>query len=355
MLWTADSVEYRSVPMYAAYSGDTLIWMKPSLDYLTVEVLSAGTIVMDFSGTTAEMRVNNGGFEAIGDRTYTANAGDIIQFRGSETSYDYVSGGYRIGHGLKGGTAKFNVRGNIMSMLYPNSFEGKAFPSGSTWTFCHFFSGCTGLIEASGLTIPSSTAPYCFDNFFRECTNLVSAPLLPATSLQEGCYTAMFHKCTSLATPPVLPASRMADSCYMSMFGYCTSMVTAPVLASRELAPYCYDDMFHNCTGLVNAPALPATTLQECCYAGMFEYCTSLTTAPVLPASRSFLQSYYRMFYGCTSLSYIKCMLTSIGVNSINQWVTNVSPTGTFVKDQTMVDWPSGDNGIPSGWSVQDA
>lgn len=28
MLWTADSVEYRSVSMYAAFSGETLIWIK---------------------------------------------------------------------------------------------------------------------------------------------------------------------------------------------------------------------------------------------------------------------------------------------------------------------------------------
>lgn len=342
--------------MYAAYSGSTLIWLKPSLDYFTIEVVSDGTIVMEFSGKTTEMRVNNGDFQTVGNRTYSARAGDIIQFRGTETNYGEQYGTqHGTNRGFRGGTATFNVRGNLMSMLYPNSFEGKGFPSGSTWTFSLFFSGCTGLINASGLTLPSSTVPYCYDNMFRSCTSLQTTPTLSGISLTESCYSAMFYGCTSLSTAPALPVTTLADSCYMSMFAHCTSLTTAPVLPATVMQPYCYDGMFHDCTSLVNAPALPATKLIECCYATMFMGCTALTTAPVLPATGIALQAYYKMFDGCTSLNYIKALATYIVINSTNDWVKDVSPTGTFVKDASMNDWPTGNNGIPTGWSVVNA
>ena len=63
-----------------------------------------------------------------------------------------------------------------------------------------------------------------------------------------------------------------------------------------------------------------------------------------------------QMFYNCTSLSYVKCLATDISAtNSHRNWLRNVSATGTFVKAASMNDWPSGYNGIPSGWTVNDA
>jgi len=61
------------------------------------------------------------------------------------------------------------------------------------------------------------------------------------------------------------------------------------------------------------------------------------------------------MFNGCTNLNYIKCLATT-GINENNSttnWVQNVSSTGTFVKD-TNATWPTGNNGIPTGWYTFD-
>lgn len=44
-------------------------------------------------------------------------------------------------------------------------------------------------------TIPCE---YCFYKLFEGCTNLTSAPELPAKTLVEGCYARMFAECTSL-------------------------------------------------------------------------------------------------------------------------------------------------------------
>ncbi len=43
-----------------------------------------------------------------------------------------------------------------------------------------------------------SMASYCYAHLFRDCTALVSAPALPATTLADYCYYGMFYGCASL-------------------------------------------------------------------------------------------------------------------------------------------------------------
>ena len=59
---------------------------------------------------------------------------------------------------------------------------------------------------------------------FRDCTSLVNAPQLPATTMIEGCYEYMFQGCTSLTQAPELPATSLVQSCYIYMFKGCTSL-----------------------------------------------------------------------------------------------------------------------------------
>ena len=61
------------------------------------------------------------------------------------------------------------------------------------------------------------------------------------------------------------------------------------------------------------------------------------------------------MFRNCTSLNYIKCLATANIESSTNiyKWVDGVSSSGAFIKKRG-VSWPSGDSGIPDGWTVQD-
>ena len=86
----------------------------------------------------------------------------------------------------------------------------------------------------------------------------------------------------------------------------------------------------------------------------MFYGCTSLTTAPELPATTLESYCYYCMFNGCTSLNYIKCLAVN-GIdpnNSTYNWVSGVASIGTFVKD-SKANWPTGTNGIPEGWAIE--
>ena len=142
------------------------------------------------------------------------------------------------------------------------------------------------------------------------------------------------------------------------LFKNCTKLVSSKnlVLPATTLASQCYYEMFYGCTSLTTAPELPATTLANNCYESMFRGCIKLTSAPVLPATTLVYWCYNNMFRDCTSLNYIKCLATDISATDcIYNWVDGVASTGTFVKNPNMTSWTTGKNGIPSGWTVQDA
>ena len=247
-----------------------------------------------------------------------------------------------------------------------------------------FFMSDTNLISAGDLKLPATTlANSCYSGMFQRCTSLTTAPTLPATTLANDCYSYMFQGCTNLTTAPELPATTLASNCYYYMFQGCTSLTTAPellattladycyaymfwmcsklstapsILPATTLAPSCYRFMFNGCTSLTNAPELPATTLTDYCYANMFANCKSLTTAPALPATTLKDSCYSSMFNGCTKLNYIKCLATNISASGCTtNWVNGVASSGKFVKAASMTGWNRNANGIPSGWSVQNA
>jgi hypothetical protein len=110
--------------------------------------------------------------------------------------------------------------------------------------------------------------------------------------------------------------------------------------------------MFSGCTALTSSPALPATTLEEWCYYGMFATCTHLTTSPELPATTLVKECYASMFNGCTRLNSVTTYANDISAQDcLTNWLSRVSSTGTFHKLGT-ASFPSGQNGIPSGWTV---
>ena len=164
------------------------------------------------------------------------------------------------------------------------------------------FIGCRRLTSAPEL--PATTlVGWCYSNMFKSCTSLTTAPKLPATTLAEGCYCGMFSGCTSLTTAPKLPATTLAEGCYSGMFIGCRRLTSAPELPATKLAELCYYSMFKSCRSLSSVPKLPATTLAEYCYYYMFWDCTSLTTVPKLPATTLKNRCYSSMFLGCTSLT----------------------------------------------------
>ena len=236
---------------------------------------------------------------------------------------------------------------NAPSILPATTLEG--------WNnYGEMFMGCTSLVNGPTEISATILGQWCCIDMFAGCTSLVNAPALPATTLNVECYKNMFQSCTSLVNAPVLPATTLADWCYYGMFFDCSSLVNAPSLPVTTLAQGCYASMFYGCTSLTTAPELPATTLAYGCYTGMFANCTNLVNAPELPATTLADWCYESMFYGCTNLNYIKMLATDISAtNCLYGWVSDVAPTGTFVKAAANTDIPVDSiHGIPVGWTV---
>lgn len=303
-----------------------------SQDYLTLIATSVGQI--RFSGSTTTNTISystdNGETWSTPKRNVNidVNIGDTVMWKGEMTpnSSDGVGD-------FSDTRVTYNVQGNIMSLLYGDDFKNQTNLTGKDYAFYHLFAS-SDVIDAKNL-------------------------ILPATTLSRHCYDGLFSWCELLEKTPQLSATTLANSCYAYMFEYCTPLTTAPSLPATVLANGCYASMFSNCSNLTTAPQLPATTLANQCYASMFSNCSSLTIAPDLLATTLVNGCYNRMFFGCSNLNYIKMISTNgselDNYNYLNNWVANVASNGTFVKAASMTNLPSGNSGIPNGWTVQNA
>lgn len=326
-----NGIPFRWSTMYDGYDNTNL----------TIFVLCGGTINLSRQGSGPQVGVsydiNRAGtwsnWAKIKDATglnISVSPGDIIQFGDTEAGNIALASNVSNYITFKNSTAKFNVGGNIMSMIA--NYDGANY-------------GC----YVTATTIDNS---YAFTGLFHG-SGVISADglWLPATGLSAYCYRSLFSGCTSLTSATfTLPAETMAEYCYQGMFQDCVNLRYAPNLTSLTLADRCYHSMLRN-TGIEKAPALPATTLVVGCYINMFLGCANLSEAPLLPAPTLAQSCYNGMFSACTNLKYIKCLATDITATDCTKgWVSGVSLTGTFVKPASMTGWSTGVNGIPEGW-----
>ena len=353
---------------------------RDNLDYLTFFCDEAGTIGWKCDDASAAKTIQYSKDQGAtwtnitsttSGVTVSVSAGDIVWFKGSNSSY--YNSDYNSYFTLSN---KAHVYGNVNSLtgiytwvdeccfcglfnrcgsnLYTYDAKKIILPATTLAGSCYsgMFYGCTSLTTAPEL--PATTlASSCYNSMFEECTSLTTAPELPATTLAPWCYADMFNGCTSLKLAPELPATNLVSGCYSGMFSGCTSLKLAPELPATTLATSCYGSMFNSCTSLTTAPELPATTLESSCYYRMFRGCTSLKTAPELPATTLASNCYSYMFDGCSSLNYIKVhFLTEPNTSYTNYWLNNVASNGVFVKDRTVWDYEYSYYKVPVGWDV---
>lgn len=225
------------VEAYSEYDGETSAVVSQnciynpahdySEDYLTFRVLTGGTITWKALGSgyakSIDYSINGGAWTSIiassAGTDIAVVADDVVRFRGTNSKYAGSKANYA---GFEGGTATYNIEGNIMSLIYGDNFIGQTTLSG-TYNFCSIF----------------------------KKSNVVSAEnlILPATTLTEACYRAMFSFCPYLTKAPALPATTLATYCYWYMFENC-GISTAPDLPAATLPTYAYGYMFTGCSNL---------------------------------------------------------------------------------------------------------
>ena len=245
--------------------------------------------------------------------------------------------------------------------------------------------GHTGLLESPEL--PATNLPeYCYVDMFSGCTNLKTVQPICATTVGNGacnqmflgcsgledivqdafyfttvtgtnsCF-GMFQECASLKKAPEMPsATTLSEGAFGQMYYKCYALEQAPsVLPALTVPVNGYRGMFRNCDSLEAAPAIAATAVSNSGCALMFQACTSLTETPVLKAETLSNYCYYRMFRNSPKVDKIDCRATSISATgALKEWLDGVAELGTFVKDAN-TEWPTGVNGIPEGWAVEDA
>ena len=357
-------------------------------DYLTFEILSAGTIGWTTKGTTVgsrtiEYSINDGAWTSISSPATAGSTeitglqvGDKVRMRGNNSAYAANKDNYAT---FSGSTAIFDVYGNIMSLTDGDNFSA-ATAFTTAFTFCSLFKETTSIHSAENLMFPVlSLSASCYRAMFSFCSNLTTAPKkLPATTLADYCYYYMFQNCPITNTPtlpatsvlnysysymftgcsgitsaPVLPATSVSGFGYSNMFRDCTGLTEVPIISASTLATRSFDSMFYGCSGITGTTTLKAaSTVGNYCYYSMFRGCTGLTEATIYTtASASSMYQY--MFYGCSSLNYIKCLAKTYSSSMFSQWVNGVAATGTFVRNSTTTNWGTGVNGIPTNWTVQ--
>ena len=318
-------------------------------------------------------------------KTMTANiaasvsASSYIIFRGECTPTSSN------GIGTFSATGKFNVSGNIMSLLFGDDFTDKVSLAGKDYAFhklffnntkvvdatnlvmpatilsdsCYrrFFSGCSSLNAVSHNLLPATTLTnYCYAEFFYNCSSLTESPLLPAINLAPYCYYTAFQSCR-LSKLPELPATIMVEHCYDTMFNYVNTSIPDNYLPSTQLAPYCYAAMFANAYYREKTMSiLPATTLASHCYDTMFINNDSITEAPILPAETLVYNSYSYILFGCNKLSKVVAKFTTTPSSSYTyNWLPNI--TATFYKNPNAT-WDQeisrNNSTVPSNWTITD-
>ena len=212
------------------YLGDTLLYVSDtpySERYLTLDVLTSGTILWKKFGTIAKTisySTDNGdNWTTITATTagteINVTAGDKVLIKGENSQYATSKANYS---GFDGGTATYNIEGNIMSLISGDSFtQATAFTD--TYVFCSLFKNSKAV----------------------SAKNLV----LPVMTLTDDCYRAMFSFATLLEEAPELPATTLATECYWYMFESCP-ITEAPDLNVETLVSKCYGNMFINCSNL---------------------------------------------------------------------------------------------------------
>lgn len=314
--------------------------ISPYTQYLTFDILTGGTINWNCSGINYSKEIsystNDGETWTTINSTTSINvvANDKLLVKGSNTSY-WSDTTTRCKFSSSNG-ATFNLSGNIMSLVHGDDFIGKD-------------SLDDGQVDING----NHGWPNIFRGLFSGCSGLKSAKnLILPTTLSVGCFREMFVS-SGITIAPKLPALKMTKSCYSSMFSNCQSLTTVFDLPSTELATDCYSYMFENCSSLTTAPELPATKLYNYCYQGMFQG-TAITESPELPATVLVPNCYSYMFGSCTNLNKITCNAYDISATSCTEsWVDDVASTGVFIGNSS-VNWTTGINGIPEGWTFSD-
>lgn len=143
------------------------------------------------------------------NKSLTLTNGKKYYFRFKSSATNVSSNGI----GIMSGTTTYDVEGNIMSLIYGDTFSAKT-TMNSNYQFARLFYNQANLQSAENLRMPATTLKNgCYDSMFRGCSKLTTAPELPAKTLVSSCYNAMFRNDSKLNNIRCYATNISATSC----------------------------------------------------------------------------------------------------------------------------------------------
>ena len=207
-----------------------------SQDYLTLNALSSGTILWKALGSNMTRTIS---YSLDSGQTWssitstsagvpiTVTAGQKVLIKGTNAGYAKDKSNYS---GFEGGTAMYDIEGNIMSLVYGDNFASNSALT-TAYTFCSIFKK-SNAVSAENLILPATTLTnYCYRAMFSYAESLTTPPALPATTLARGCYWYMFEKAPITSAPDLL-APTLTNECYGNMFNGCSQLNYIKCLAT---------------------------------------------------------------------------------------------------------------------------
>lgn len=226
--------------------------------------------------------------------------------------------------------AKYEVYGNIMSLINYHDFESITIENGGGVNFLGFFQNMVdnGAELTDWWTEGDDDSQYHIDYSIANNENLLDAYYLylPGKNIKSsGIYRRLFCRCTNLLRGP--------------------KQLECDILVNNSNGGSKYREMFYDCTSLLHAPVMHvtndvATTIQQQ-FHSMYNNCTSLNVATIiLSQNRSNLygESFYRMFDGCSLERLNICNISATDSTIYNEM--RPSNTNTTTINRMNIDKP---------------
>ena len=133
---------------------------------------------------------------------------------------------------------------------------------------------------------------------FRECTNIVSIPLLNTSKVTSASY--MFNGCSNLTSLPLFDTSNVTSMAYL--FSGCYLLTAIPTLNTSKVTNM--TNLFSNCRSIISIPLLDTSEVTS--MYSIFANCFSLSSVPLLNTSK--VTSLGQAFINCSKLTEIPAL-----------------------------------------------
>lgn len=157
-------------------------------------------------------RTDNVADNAVTITTPTIATGGKVYWRGSGIRYGSSTSVYS----KFTSTGNFNASGHLSSLTYLNKVGTNAAYS---YMYYRLFYGCTKLISAEDMILPSSSENYSYGGMFKGCTAMAISPQIPKVRLVTNACREMFYECTHLTKLVALFTSAASTNAYYHWIG----------------------------------------------------------------------------------------------------------------------------------------